>query len=56
MVNVIAYSGGDSSDAISEALKNAGTAAAACNSFVKSKIPSAARTGELPAMPMSALP
>ncbi len=56
LVNVIAYSGGDSSDVISEALKNAGTTAAACNSFLKSKIPSAARTGELPAGLLTVLP
>ncbi len=56
MVNIIAYSEGDSSDAISEALKNAGTAAAACNSFLKSKIPSASRAGDLPAVPLTVLP
>jgi hypothetical protein len=56
LVNVIAYSGGDSSDAISEALNNAGTVAVACNTFLTSKIPSAARTGDLPTASLSVLP
>jgi hypothetical protein len=56
LVNIVAYSGGNSSDSITEALTNAGTAAAACNAFLKSRIPAASRTGELPAMPLSVLP
>jgi len=39
LVNVVAYNAGNSSDSISEALRNASIVAAACEAFVKAKMP-----------------
>jgi hypothetical protein len=48
LVNVVAYNTGNSSDSISEALKNASIVAAACEAFVKAKMPAGATVRGVP--------